>query len=58
MKNTLILLALGVAFTLSACGKSDVEKQVEIDKVNQKQSGGSLDRIRKIVVTPDNAGSK
>lgn len=58
MKNMLILAVLGAAFTLSACGKSDIEKQVEIDKVNQKQSGGSLDRIKKIVVTPDNAGGK
>ncbi len=43
MKNILILAVLGVAFTLSACGKSDVEKlDEESAAIPEKSSMSSV----------------
>lgn len=58
MKIVFILVAICAAFSLSACGKSDLEKQIEMNRINQKQSGGSIDRIRKVVVAPDASKDK
>lgn len=58
MKKLVVLAALGVVFTLSACGKSDLEKLEESNKAIQKRTGGSSADIPRIHVTPDNVGKK
>lgn len=53
MKKIIFLVALGVAFTLSACGKSDLEKQVEKDTATSKKMAGDVNKIPRVIVTPD-----
>jgi hypothetical protein len=53
MKNMLILVALGAAFTLSACGKSDLEKLNEESAAMSKKTGGSSADIPRVRITPD-----
>jgi hypothetical protein len=53
MKNMLIFLALGAAFTLSACGKSDLEKMNEESLAMSKKTAGSVANMPRIKLAPD-----
>ncbi len=41
MKNMIVLTFIGAALTLSACGKSDLEKKLEEGTETSKQMAGT-----------------
>lgn len=53
MKTMAFIAALGVVFSLSACGKSDLEKQVEKDTAISKKMAGDVNKVPRVIVAPD-----
>ena len=57
MKAIAFIAALGVVVSLSACGKSDLEKQVEKDTAISKKMAGDVNKVPRVVMTPDKPAS-
>lgn len=57
MKKMMFIAALGVVFALSACGKSDLEKQAERDTAISKKMAGDVNKVPRVVMTPDKPAS-
>lgn len=53
MNNRIVLVAIVAVLALTACGKSDAEKQVEKGAAISKKMAGSVASIPRIRVTPD-----
>lgn len=58
MKKIVFLSALGAVFMLSACGKTDFEKQVEKDTAISKKMAGDVSKVPRIIMAPDTPANK
>lgn len=59
-KLTLVILAAGLGFMLTACNdeESSLEKKIAHDEAVSKQMGGDVSKIPRIQITPDNPHRK
>lgn len=53
MKTIVTLAMMGAALVLSACGKSEAEKQAEQGAAISKQMAGDVAKVPRVVVVPD-----
>lgn len=58
MKTIVMLLSAASAIALSACGKSDLEKQAEKDTAISKQMAGDVNKVPRVNVPPDSQEKK